>query len=87
MAQATEKSNGHLTDETVEILCKAAIEKNEQLGLEISLSVCDADGLPRLFRRFGDALAQHYPCSSQGLYFGSNTDADRRSYATCSGWR
>lgn len=56
MAQTTEKSNGRLSDETVEILCKEAKEKNEQLGLEISLFVCDADGFPRLFRRFGDAL-------------------------------
>ena len=56
MAQTTVKSNEHLSDETVEILCKAAKEKSEQLGLEISFSVCDADGLPRLFRRFGGAL-------------------------------
>ena len=26
------------------------------MGLDISFAIADADGLPRLFRRFGDAL-------------------------------
>lgn len=56
MAQTTVHSNDRLTDETVEILCHAAKEKSARMGLDISFAVCDADGLPRLFRRFGDAL-------------------------------
>lgn len=46
----------HLTDETIENLCHAAKEKSTQMGLDISFAVCDADGLPRLFCRFGNAL-------------------------------
>lgn len=56
MAQTTVHSHDRLTDETVEILCQAAKEKSARMGLDISFAVCDADGLPRLFRRFGDAL-------------------------------
>lgn len=56
MAQTTVHSYDRLTDETVEILCHAAKEKSARMGLDISFAVCDADGLPRLFRRFGDAL-------------------------------
>lgn len=45
-----------LTDETCDILCKAAQDKSREMGLDISFAIADADGLPRLFRRFGNAL-------------------------------
>lgn len=48
---------GHvLTDETCDMLCKAAKQKNKEMGIDISFAIADSDGLPRLFRRFGDAL-------------------------------
>lgn len=56
MAQTTRPAGTVLTDETCEILCKAAQEKSRQMGLDISFAIADADGMPRLFRRFGDAL-------------------------------
>lgn len=56
MAQTIVQSNGCLTDEAVGTLCHAAKEKSSQMGLDISFAICDADGLPRLFCRFGDAL-------------------------------
>lgn len=56
MAQTTVQSYERLTDETVGILCHAAKEKSSQMGLDISFAICDADGLPRFFCRFGDAL-------------------------------
>lgn len=56
MAQTTAESYNRLTDETVGTLCLAAKEKSAQMGLDISFAICDADGLPRLFCRFGDAL-------------------------------
>lgn len=56
MAQTTAQTYERLNDETVEILCQAAKEKSTEMGLDISFAICDADGLPRLFRRFGDAL-------------------------------
>lgn len=55
-AQVLRDSSPTLTDETCEILCKAAKEKSEEIGIDISFAISDANGLPRLFRRFGDAL-------------------------------
>lgn len=45
-----------LTDELCDRLCAAAHEKSAELGVEISFAVCDASGLPRVYRRFGEAL-------------------------------
>ena len=56
MAQNLRNAGRCLTDETCETLCKAAYEKSREMGLDISFAIADADGLPRLFRRFGDAL-------------------------------
>lgn len=56
MAQTTTKSNERLTDGMVDILYQTAKEKSALMGLHISFAICDADGLPRLFCRFGDAL-------------------------------
>ena len=38
------------------LLCKEAQKKSEQMGLDISFAISDANGLPRLYRRFGEAL-------------------------------
>lgn len=56
MAQNLRSADLKLTDETCETLCAAAKEKSREIGLDISFAIADADGLPRLFRRFGDAL-------------------------------
>lgn len=56
MAQTTVKSYDRLTDEAVGTLCHVAKLKSAEMGLDISFAICDADGLPRLFCRFGDAL-------------------------------
>lgn len=48
--------NGPIADETCDALCRAAREKSLELGIDISFAVSDADGLPRMFRRYGDAL-------------------------------
>lgn len=48
--------NGSIADETCDALCRAAREKSLELGIDISFAVADADGLPRMFRRFGDTL-------------------------------
>lgn len=55
-AQSARLSGSVLTDETCGILCKAAQDKVREMGLHISFAIADANGLPRLFRRFGDAL-------------------------------
>ena len=45
-----------LTDELCDKLCAAAREKSQELGIDISFSICDEHGLPRAYRRYGEAL-------------------------------
>ena len=45
-----------LTDELCGQLCAAAREKSRELGLDISFAVSDEHGLPRVYRRYGEAL-------------------------------
>lgn len=46
-----------LTDELCDRLCAAAREKSRELGIDISFAVSDEHGLPRVYRRYGEALA------------------------------
>lgn len=46
-----------LTDELCDRLCAAAREKSGELGIDISFAVSDEHGLPRVYRRYGQALA------------------------------
>ena len=45
-----------LTDELCEKLAAAAKEKSQELGIDISFAICDANGLLKVFRRYGEAL-------------------------------
>lgn len=45
-----------LTDELCDKLCAAAREKSKELGIDISFAISDENGLPRVYRRYGDAL-------------------------------
>ena len=45
-----------LTDTLCDRLCAAAREKSRELGVDISFAVCDENGLPRVYRRYGEAL-------------------------------
>lgn len=56
MDQKIRQSSGVLTDEICDILRHAAMEKSREMNLDISFAIADADGLPRLFQRFGNAL-------------------------------
>ena len=46
-----------LTDELCDRLCAAAYKKSRALGIDISFAVSDEHGLPRVYRRYGEALA------------------------------
>lgn len=46
-----------LTDELCDRLCAAAREKSRELGIDVSFAVSDEHGLPRVYRRYGQALA------------------------------
>lgn len=45
-----------LSDSLCDRLCAAAREKSKELGVDISFAIADRHGLPRAFRRYGDAL-------------------------------
>ena len=45
-----------LTDETCDKLCAAAREKSKEIGIDISFAISDENGLPRAYRRYGEAL-------------------------------
>lgn len=45
-----------LTDELCDKLCAAARSKSKEEGIDISFAVYDENGLPRVYRRYGDAL-------------------------------
>lgn len=45
-----------LTDELCDKLCAAAREKSKETGIDISFAVYDENGLPRVYRRYGEAL-------------------------------
>ena len=54
MAQHVRQTSVLLTDETCDVLRRAAMEKSREMNLAISFAIADADGLLRLFQRFGD---------------------------------
>ena len=45
-----------LTDELCDKLCESALKKSREMGVDISFAVCDENGLPRVYRRYGEAL-------------------------------
>ena len=46
----------YLSNEVCDKLCVAALQKSTEMGFDISFAVYDESGLPRVFRRFGEAL-------------------------------
>ena len=45
-----------LTNELCDKLCNAALEKSKEVGIDISFAIYDENGLPRVYRRYGEAL-------------------------------
>ena len=45
-----------LTNELCDKLCAAAREKSKEVGVDISFAIYDENGLPRAYRRYGNAL-------------------------------
>lgn len=54
MAQTNEKEI--LSDELCDKLCAIAHEKSKEMGIDISFAIADRHGLPRAYRRYGDAV-------------------------------
>ena len=51
-----EESQMILTDELCDKLCASAREKSKELGIDIRFAISDENGLPRVYRRYGEAL-------------------------------
>lgn len=45
-----------LIDDLCNKLCAAANEKSKQIGIDINFAICNENGLPRMYRRYGEAL-------------------------------
>ena len=45
-----------LTNELCDQLCAAALNKSREIGIDISFAIYDENGLPRVYRRYGEAL-------------------------------
>lgn len=54
MAQTNEREI--LSDELCDKLCDTAHEKSKEMGIDISFAIADRHGLPRVYRRYGNAL-------------------------------
>ena len=51
-----DNKNEILCDELCDKLCAVARKKSKEIGVDISFAIADSQGLPRAYRRYGDAL-------------------------------
>lgn len=72
-----------LTDEICDRLCDAACAKSKELGIDVSFAVCDKSGLPRVFRRFGDALVLSVTLVPYKAYTAAVTQSKTKDVAAC----
>lgn len=72
-----------LTDELCDKLCAAAREKSKELGLDISFAVCDENGLPRVYRRYGEALVLSITLVPGKAYTSAVTQCRTKDVAAC----
>ena len=72
-----------LTDELCDRLCAAAREKSREIGIDISFAVCDEHGLPRVYRRFGEALVLSITLVPGKAYTAAVTQSKTKDVAAC----
>ena len=70
-----------LTDKLCDALSRAALAKSRQLGVDISFAVYDEHGLPRVFRRFGNALVVSTTLVPGQAYTSAVTQASTKAVA------
>lgn len=83
MAQNLRQAGKVLTDEICDVLCRAAQEKSRETSIEISFAIADPNGLPRLFRRFGDALVLSTTLVPDKAYTAAITGCSTGELAPC----
>ena len=74
-----------LTDELCDRLCDAARENSKAVGIDISFAICDEAGLPRVYRRYGDALALSVTLVPGKAYTAAVTQCSTKDVAACAG--
>lgn len=72
-----------LTDEICDRLCAAARAKSKEVGIDISFAVCDENGLPRVYRRFGEALVLSITLVPGKAYTAAVTQCKTKDVAAC----
>ncbi|MBP3366049.1 MAG: heme-binding protein [Treponema sp.] len=72
-----------LTDELCDALCAAAREKSKEIGIDISFAISDENGLPRAFRRYGDALVLSITLVPGKAYTAAVTQCRTKDVAAC----
>ncbi|MFR1591889.1 MAG: GlcG/HbpS family heme-binding protein [Ruminococcus sp.] len=73
-----------LTDELCDQLCEAAKQKSREMGFDISFAVFDENGLPRVYRRYGEALALSITLVPGKAYTSAVTQCKTRDVAEAS---
>ena len=71
------------THELCDKLCAAALEKSKELGIDISFAICDEHGLPRVYRRYGEALVLSITLVPGKAYTAAVTQCKTKDIAAC----
>ena len=72
-----------LTDELCDRLCAAAREKSKEYGIDISFAISDENGLPKAYRRYGEALALSITLVPGKAYTAAVTQCKTKDVAAC----
>lgn len=69
-------------DERFTELCKVAYEKSKELGIDISFTIADRHGLPRVYRRYRDAQVLSITLVPGKAYTAAVTQCKTKEVAT-----
>lgn len=72
-----------LTDDLCDRLCAAAREKSKEVGIDISFAIYDENGLPRVYRRYGEALVLSITLVPGKAYTSAVTQCKTKDVADC----
>lgn len=72
-----------LTDDLCDKLCAAAREKSKEVGIDISFAIYDENGLPRVYRRYGEALVLSITLVPGKAYTSAVTQCKTKDVADC----
>ena len=59
------------------------LQKSRETGIDISFAVCDEHGLPRVYRRFGEALVLSITLVPGKAYTAAVTQSKTKDVAAC----